>query len=536
MLLRKRSNILFLLLVAAFLAYGGYYIFKTSFIVEGTRYFILNDDAMISMRYARNLAEGHGLVWNPGERVEGITNPLWAGYMALWHLTPLPPNLTSLPIQMTGLLLLTANLFVVRGLAQRLFRAESIGLLAALLTAFYYPLNNWALLGMEVGALTLLVSLAVYRSVVAQQSGRFSATPYWLLGVATLVRIDAAVPFLVILGVNVLLDAAQRRRHLLTGGLILLGFLGGQTVLRYAYYGEWLPNTYYLKVEGVSLVSRIKNGLAPLLRFVWNMEPVLFLLPFLLPLFRRHYASWLIVLVIAAQLVYSVYVGGDAWEHRGGANRYISIAMPLFFLAYVAVVRHIWQAALATVSGLRWPAVLRLVSQAGLLALVGLSLLRFNALLGTHSLNKLVLRGLPTFVDGNVEYVRIANALNRFAEPDARIAVVTAGVIPYLTDLYSIDLLGKSDPVIAHLPSHTGAGFEGFSQFRPGHSKWDYQYSIVELQPDIVVQLWADADSIRPYIREHYTLVESNGFTFSALTGSPNIDWAAVTILDWADY
>ena len=37
----------------------------------------LNDDAFISFRYARNLLEGQGLAFNPGERVEGYTNFLW---------------------------------------------------------------------------------------------------------------------------------------------------------------------------------------------------------------------------------------------------------------------------------------------------------------------------------------------------------------------------------------------------------------------------------------------------------------------------
>src|SRR5690606_38133881 len=37
----------------------------------------LSDDAFISFRYAQNLVEGHGLVYNPGERVEGYTNFLW---------------------------------------------------------------------------------------------------------------------------------------------------------------------------------------------------------------------------------------------------------------------------------------------------------------------------------------------------------------------------------------------------------------------------------------------------------------------------
>ena len=35
------------------------------------------DDAFISFCYARNLLEGHGLVYNPGEYVEGYSNFLW---------------------------------------------------------------------------------------------------------------------------------------------------------------------------------------------------------------------------------------------------------------------------------------------------------------------------------------------------------------------------------------------------------------------------------------------------------------------------
>ena len=47
----------------------------------------VQDDAFISFRYAANLLDGHGLVYNPGERVEGYTNFLWtlllAGAMGL---------------------------------------------------------------------------------------------------------------------------------------------------------------------------------------------------------------------------------------------------------------------------------------------------------------------------------------------------------------------------------------------------------------------------------------------------------------------
>ena len=53
----------------------------------------LTDDAFISFRYTRNLLEGHGLVFNPGERVEGYTNFLWILELAaIWGLFGIRPE------------------------------------------------------------------------------------------------------------------------------------------------------------------------------------------------------------------------------------------------------------------------------------------------------------------------------------------------------------------------------------------------------------------------------------------------------------
>ena len=53
----------------------------------------LCDDAFISFRYTRNLLEGHGLVFNPGEYVEGYTNFLWILELAaIWGIFGLPPE------------------------------------------------------------------------------------------------------------------------------------------------------------------------------------------------------------------------------------------------------------------------------------------------------------------------------------------------------------------------------------------------------------------------------------------------------------
>ena len=51
------------------------------------------DDAFISLRYGQNLVHTGALVWNPGEAVEGFSNPLWTLYGALLVAAGVPPTL-----------------------------------------------------------------------------------------------------------------------------------------------------------------------------------------------------------------------------------------------------------------------------------------------------------------------------------------------------------------------------------------------------------------------------------------------------------
>src|SRR3972149_7645473 len=142
-------NLLFSLLVLSFFYYAWRYIESTAFVIDGEKYYVLFDDAMISMRYAYNLAHGLGPVWNAGERVEGFTNPLWVGIMALVHLLPIGLNQTGLVIQIIGASFLTFNLFLVKKIVEH-FTDDLLAMLAAVtLTAFYAPLNSYGLLGTE---------------------------------------------------------------------------------------------------------------------------------------------------------------------------------------------------------------------------------------------------------------------------------------------------------------------------------------------------------------------------------------------------
>jgi hypothetical protein len=80
-------------------------VIRERFQVDGATTFSLFDEAMISMRYGRNLANGHGLVWNVGDPhpVEGYTNLSWTVWMAVLHLAPVSAGAVSLLVMLSGL-------------------------------------------------------------------------------------------------------------------------------------------------------------------------------------------------------------------------------------------------------------------------------------------------------------------------------------------------------------------------------------------------------------------------------------------------
>jgi hypothetical protein len=536
---KKIGSILFWLMVGVYILYAAVFIYKTIIVVNGQRYAVLFDDAMISMQYARNLAQGSGPVFNAGgDRVEGYSNPLWVAYMALFHLLPIPTPYISLAIQISGAVFLALNLVLIRRITTSMLDDSPVGwvvpLVAAGLTAFYYPLIQWSLLGVEVSILTLLASLAVWMVLNLLKEHKFSAWLYVLLGMCTLIRIDMLGFGLATWAFLVLVDKKNRGKNFLWGIFILGGFTVGQTVARYLYYGDVLPNTYYLKMTGSPLLLRLERGVYVFFKFAWNLNLVLFLLPFLYLVFRRDRAAWYLFLAFGVQVVYSIYVGGDAWEHRGGANRFFAIVMPIFMVLFALTLEKLRQAILTYMWTGPKPLLSRWVEPLSHVALVGLaliSLLNFNILLDFNSLPYVTLQKPSIYVIGQEKILRIALFANQITTPQATILAVAAGGVPYFSERTTYDLLGKSDSLIAHEEMHIDPA-ASLVDFRPGHNKWDYAHSIGDLKPDLIPEIWqgtqAEAD---PYLVD-YTVIQMDQFkqwlpngVMYVRTGSPNIRW-----------
>ena len=116
------------------------------------------DDTFISLRYARNLVNGAGLVYNPGQHVEGYSNFSWVMIEALLIRLELP-IITS--IKLLGLASAVATALLSFLLARRVLPKSPEGLVAGFIALTLICLNTsiavWSQGGLETDFFALLV-------------------------------------------------------------------------------------------------------------------------------------------------------------------------------------------------------------------------------------------------------------------------------------------------------------------------------------------------------------------------------------------
>jgi hypothetical protein len=508
------------------------FIVRSGFDYAGRRYWSLTDDAMISMRYARNLAHGHGLVWNTGQHVEGYSNFLWTLWMSALHTLPLPDAMASVPVMISGALVLLAATGVAWSIAGLLAPGSRlVPVAAAALVGLCYPLLFWTLRGMETGVAALLVLLAVrlalrYRDDPRERHVRLLAL---VLAAAVLTRDDLVVPAAAVVAFAAAWAPRERRARAIAilGGAVV-ATLAAHAAFRLAYYGDALPNTYYLKLAGEPLGARLRRG-ATGLAFTGATSLYAAVALGLAALVatrrtRRFGGAALLAAVFAGGCLYSLYVGGDYAEDLRLANRFIATAAPaLMVLAAVGIGELAGPGrrraaavvgALAAVAALAqaadWPSTKVLsftlpvahstTRVAIAIALVAVAVLLWvaprtwmAALLALLALAAVDYAPGRDWVHANAQDLAPIQAfaeegvlLHRTSRPGSTVAMDAAGAIAYFSHRPGVDLLGKMDETVAH-------GAPQSVPFQPGHDKWNLEHSIGGLRPAVVTGLGAAA-------------------------------------------
>jgi len=299
-------------------------------LAHALHYAFLTDDAYISFRYARNLSEGAGLVFNPGyEAVEGYTNFLWVVLLAGLDRLGVAPHQAALPLSMicTVALWVTVAAFAMRWAP--LGRGGLAAAAATWLLALTPSVAVWSTGGLETRLFELLVVVGALRllseddALSRDRAGVSRVRPLaaLLLALATLTRPDALLISACVLGGAVLLrwrEAVSRLRWILGSASVYAAAVGAHYGFRRLYYGEWLPNTYYAKVAGQTWWDLGLRYLE-----VFALEHAVYLwIPLLVAgvAFHLRGGDRLVPLVaVAACLPHAVYVasvGGDHFEFR----------------------------------------------------------------------------------------------------------------------------------------------------------------------------------------------------------------------------
>lgn len=418
------------------------------------------DDSYISLQYAKNLALGHGLVFNVAERVEGYTNFLWIVWLAPWYRLAGSLGVDFVAIvKVWGIGLTVVNLLLLARLGRVLLGSGLAALLPAVLYAADEATPFFAIIGME----NPLQQLCVLCAMLAWAShGRWRAPALGLaLAGAVLTRPDAVLFALVWLGWDLweLRGRIRADPSVLRGELRALGASYGLALLvggvyfawRFSYYGYLLPNTFYAKVSGDS--AALQTGWAYLLGFLRARAwlPVVALLAL-----RWHADGWVRRAATFGLLhaAYVVYVGGDFYP----GSRFLVVLAPLSYLLAARLVGGVgkWLAGrwawVATTEGVASVAL-------GVLGAIGLVFLPAGTKYGPYE-HEIV--RWSNEVDELVRYARFVGSL---ARPGDSIFCGTIGAFGYFTNLRVIDVYGLVDPVIAHGKA------QGAWTAKPGHQK-----------------------------------------------------------------
>ena len=287
---------------------------------------VTQDDAYISYRYVANYLNGHGLVYNIGERIEGITNFAWTMFEVF--LGTLGLNFIWLS-KFVGFLMGCGTVVLTYFLARLVFAKEDHLFTAAatFLVGMNQSLAHWSPAGLETAAFAFLASLALY----------FYLKRNWLLIFTLILAVGVRPEGAVLTAILILIELIQDRRFpkftficAAVAFVMSLPFVG----FKIAYYGSILPNPFYAKTSFD--LSQLSNGVEYVWRFMghYGFYGLGLLVPLLVfdKLNKTARAIWLYYVMYVA---YILFIGGDVLKvHR--------FFLPLFGANAILVLLSIW--------------------------------------------------------------------------------------------------------------------------------------------------------------------------------------------------
>jgi len=420
------------------------------YLARVNQYDFISDDSFITLRYARNLVEGNGLVFNPGERVEGFTSLLWTLLLAGVHWA-------GFDLLHSARVLGVLFGFLAMVLSYRLTTLSSDQPIPPLVAAFaplVLSLNGsfacWAASGME----TMLFVSLIVACFLAAYSNRFRLSV--LLTVALiLARPEGLIVFLILGVFQFVQHGKDEPRRTMIWFAVCIGAIAALFIFRHQYFGYWFPNTFYAKTGGG--LDAVKRGLAYLSEYAFDHEGLaLMAVPVVYGLIAGNIRQRFLALGVLALWASTIWVGGDGLP----MYRFALSPLPLLLVLQALILADLYRFVTRRSENRRNLYITGTVAVL-LLLVVHVTRPMLQSHYNLYAYQKQI--EIP-------RWTAVGKWFRKNAQDGESIATVPVGAVSYYSRLKVLDMLGLTDKHIAHrkMPS-MGTGWAG-------HEKYDGQY------------------------------------------------------------
>jgi arabinofuranosyltransferase len=415
----------------------------------------LVDDSYISLRFARNYADGHGFVFNIGERVEGYTCFLWVWLLGTIKRLIANADLVILAktlgigFSILGILLIYRfSTYLVTRSPRGEASADALSPFPLMLIAANFPFVFWGFSGMETG---LYVSCLVGSSYLfcryLLEPERGVSNLFWsslILVFAMMTRPEAYALPACNLGFILAARRRDRAKHVVLFLLPLLAVFVPYFVWRYRYYGYPLPNTYYAKVGGGSLslswfgLRYLAAGAVPHIAFIGFIAAKV--------IRRRRGMNIADYYLLALMLIWAatvIYTGADHFH----GYRFFVYVLPFMYVFSLDEINFRIGRAADRLSGLFH------IRSRPIIGHSMIALIAFLTFLGLFFFRSegsgLMLRRGRTQAE---RWAPLGKWFEENTRPEDVVATPVVGAIGYYCHNTILDMLGIVDRVIAHTP------------------------------------------------------------------------------------
>lgn len=422
------------------------------------------DDAYISFRYLDNWLNNQGLVFNPGERVEGYTNFLWLVILAPLRLLGISVEVSAFIINFVCVMIIAYNCYI--SVHQLIKNDISMYVGVWVLLAGYGSFAFWLTAGMEP---LLMTALLCWANTEIIRHDRITTKVALLYSAAVLTRPDAAlfaiIAFIFYFPFKTFKDKQKLLDYIYNGILFTLPLIF-HLLWRWSYYEELLPNTYFAKMHPDSTLM-FRFGWAYFERFLWAGGGILVAIMVIGIINKSLWSRFSLMLV--AQIVlfclYIIKVGGDYMLYF----RFFIPLVPLMCILAIVVISN-------TTSRLFTEP--KKVTLSNSTAVIALSLAMSISLAQSSDMEQ-----APGVRQAHKDNEIFSAWLSEVLPKDTVLAMNLVGLVPYRTGFKTIDMLGLTD-------RHIARGKIAQLRVGPGsyigHFKYDGEY-VCQLMPDVML-------------------------------------------------